>query len=73
MALGVTWMLDIAEYVAALPSATWRAPSLPLISVIFILAGLFAVIAVKRKARWLGLVGVGCGLMVVPFYPQPDF
>lgn len=72
MGWGVWGMMEVAYFVAKLPSAVMRATPIPLSSVCLVMLGVYAVIVIKNRWRWSGLVFVMIGMMIVPLKPQPD-
>src|SRR5690606_23783790 len=72
MGEGVTLVLKISAFVAYLPSAVWKAPALPVSSVLFLLCGMFLLLALKNRMRYGGIVA--CVIAVVPLFsnPAPD-
>lgn len=72
MGLGVSLMMDVAYFVAKMPSAVLQAKPISLASVYLLLAGVYVVIVIKNKWRWAGLVLVISGLGMLPFQVQPD-
>jgi competence protein ComEC len=58
MGWGVTGILRVGEYVAALPSAVWRAPSPSFFAVVILMIGVYQMLVGKERMRWLGLLPV---------------
>jgi competence protein ComEC len=73
MGWGTILMLKVSTMVAHIPSAIWRAPVAPLLSVNLMLLGLFMLIAVKHRVRLAGVIVIAAGLLLIAFQPQPDF
>lgn len=73
MGLGVKLMMDVAYFVAKLPSAVLTVRPLGLTSIYLIMIGIYGFIVIKNHWRWAGMVVVLAGLMLIPFKQQPDF
>lgn len=72
MGLGVNIMMDVAHFVAALPSSVWRVPSLPLMIVIMMMTGLFMMMTLPRLGRYGGAALIVLALCCLPFQSRPD-
>lgn len=72
MGLGVAIMMDVAHFVASMPSSVWRIPSLPLPVVVLVMIGLLMVMTLKRKGRYAGGVCIVAACLLLPFQTYPD-
>jgi competence protein ComEC len=73
MGWGVSLMMDVGTFVAKLPSAVFKMQALPLSAMVLIMLGVFSVIVVKHRMRWMGLIAVLLGVIIIPFQSHPDF
>ncbi len=72
MGLGVSWVLDIAHWVAGLDGAVLRMPALPGSCLAFVISGSLFLFLWKGWFRLAGLVPVLIGLMLVGSHRPPD-
>jgi competence protein ComEC len=72
MGKGTAVMLAIARWVAALPGAGTVVPAWPAWSVALVMGGGLWVALWRRGWRWLGLIPIGAGLVLVPMVRPPD-
>jgi competence protein ComEC len=72
MGLGIDWMSASARWVAAMPGAVVRLPTMPTAAfALMVLGGLWFALW-RRQWRWLGLILVAAGVAVAPTARHPD-
>ena len=72
MGKGTAAMLAIARWVAGLPGAGTVVPVWPAWSVALVMGGGLWIALWRRGWRWLGLLPIGAGLILVPVATPPD-
>jgi competence protein ComEC len=72
MALGINAVLACAVWVASLPGATLRVPTLPDSALVFMVLGGLWLLLWRTRWRLLGVAPIGLGLAMVPTLIRPD-
>lgn len=71
MAWGIEMLLAVSSFVASLPGAEVRAPSIAAASLLLISAGLLWLCLWRLRWRLLGLPAIGLGLVLIPVLIDP--
>lgn len=72
MALGIDWMIAVAQWVTSLPGAVGRIPAFGIGAMLIVTAGMIVLCLLRSRLRLagIGLIGVGCTLML--YVAPPD-
>src|SRR6185369_12789134 len=71
MAWGIDMLLAVSRFVASLPGAQVRAPSIAPLCLLLIAAGMLWLCLWRRPWRVLGLPAIGLGLVLIPLLVDP--
>lgn len=69
---GITWMIVIAQWTAALPGAVGRVPSFGIAPLLLATSGLIVMGLLKTRLRWSGGIVVAAGIWLAAASTQPD-
>lgn len=72
MGLGVENMMDVAHFVAGLPSSVWRIPSLPLVTVILTMLSMWILVTFAGKGRYIAAFCLMIACVVGVLHRMPD-
>jgi competence protein ComEC len=72
MGYGIDVMSAIARWVAGLPGAVMKVPSIPTMSFVLVVVGGLWLTLWSRAWRLLGLAPIAAGLVLAPGQPRPD-
>lgn len=72
MAIGIEWMVWIAQRVAALPGAVGQVPAFGTGALLAMTAGILMLGLLRTRLRWLGAIGVAAGIIWAAATPRPD-
>lgn len=72
MELGITWMVAVATWVAALPGATARVSAFGTPALLVMTAGMIAMALMRSNLRWAGGVLIAIGIVWAARAPAPD-
>lgn len=72
MDVGITWMVAVASWVAALPGATARVAAFGTGALLVMTAGMIAMALMRSHLRWAGAVLIAIGMAWAARAPAPD-
>ena len=72
MAVGIDWVLSVAQKVASWPGAVSHVPAMPPAGLAVAAFGGIWLCLWSGRIRWIGVVGIAIGLLAVPLWPRPD-
>ena len=72
MAVGIDWVLSVAQEVASWPGAVSHVPTMPPAGLAVAALGGVWLCLWSGRIRWIGVLGMAAGLLTTPLWPRPD-
>lgn len=72
MGLGIDWLLEVAHWAAGMPHAVFRVAAWPVSSLLWITMGVLFFLLWRGAGRFIGVLPILIGLVIISQYKQPD-